>query len=114
MAEDEVWIDPQTAANGIAQWDAAAGDAESHWSTQTGAASAMGSPWGADEAGATFAGQYGGTELLTNPDVAAVFAKLVETGGNVRTAVSASLASDDVQAAGVTGLIEPGTAPGPG
>lgn len=113
MADNEVWIDPQTASNGIAQWDAAAGDAQSHWAAQTAAATGMGSPWGGDEAGSTFAGQYGGTELLDNPDVAAVFAKLVETGANVRTAINTSIASDDVQAQGVTDVIAPGTAPEP-
>lgn len=112
MTNDHVWIDPQQASNGIAQWDAAAEATQEHWSTQTASASGMGSPWGADEAGATFAEQYGGTQLLSNPDVAALFEKLVETGTNVRTAINASLASDETQAQGVTDIIEPGTAPG--
>lgn len=113
MADDSVWIEPQTASNGIAQWETAAEGTQSHWNTQTATATGMGSPWGSDEAGKTFAESYGGTELINNPDVAALFSKLVETGANVRTAVNASLASDDVQAKGVTDIIEPGTAPEP-
>lgn len=111
MADNSVWIEPQTASNGITQWETAAEDAQSHWNSQTATAAGMGSPWGSDEAGRTFAQSYGGHELINNPDVAALFSKLVETGTNVRTAVSASLASDDAQARGVTDVIEPGTAP---
>lgn len=111
MADDSVYIDPQQASNGIAQWDAAAGDAQDHWTTKTGEATGFGSPWGSDAAGQQFLANYGGNELMQNSDVAGIFKHLVETGKNVRTAIEASLASDEQQASGVEGVIEPGTAP---
>ena len=100
-AGDGVQIDPQQVSNATAQMDATAATLSSEWTTRLAAIAVLSNDatWGTDEAGRKFSGQYadaGGLEMQSAGDP--VVADVVAFGPDVRTAVEASLAADEVQA----------------
>ena len=100
-AGDGVQIDPQQVSNATAQLDATAATLSSEWQARLAAIAALSTDatWGTDESGRRFAGSYadgGGLEMQSTGDP--VVADVVAFGPDVRTAVEASLAADEVQA----------------
>lgn len=101
MAQDQVEIDPQQAANGIAQWNAAAGALKANWNSKLAEIHALHGTqtWGADGPGKAFSEAYTETGGTTFQDTAQpVIDQIVELGPKVKTAVEHSLGADEVQA----------------
>ncbi|WP_157518941.1 hypothetical protein [Modestobacter sp. Leaf380] len=108
MAEDSVYVDPQQASNGLAQWDAGSAPLKSGWTETVAAIQALNTPatWGSDGPGEEFAGGYteGADQFLTVGGE--VVDQVVQLGVDSRTAVERSIASDEVQAGHVTVEVE--------
>lgn len=102
-SNDSVHIDPAVAAGGIQAWEAADssldGMVTSTLSTIEGLEA--GSPWGSDAAGAQFAADYPASSAAVAQAIRDVGTRLHEIGSGARTAIGASLASDEEQAAPV-------------
>ena len=108
MADDHVYVDPQQASNGLAQWDAGSAPLKSGWTDTVARIAALSNAgsWGTDGPGEQFAGTYD-TESQEFLRVGGeVVDQVVKLGDDARTAVLRSIASDEVQAGHVTVEVE--------
>jgi hypothetical protein len=101
VPDDEIYLDPQTVANGVADWDAAAGSLRAAWTERLAAIDGLNtdSTWGADGPGQQFRATYADSGAL---DLEATAQPLItqdeELGGKVRTAAELTMGADAVQA----------------
>jgi len=107
MSDDSVYVDPQQASNGLAQWDAGSAPLKSGWTETVARIQALSTEatWGGDGPGQQFAETYQDSEQFLTVG-GEVVDQLVELGQNARTAVERSIASDEVQAGHVTVEVE--------
>jgi hypothetical protein len=101
VPDDEIYLDPQTVANGVADWDVAAGSLRAAWTEKLAAINALNteSTWGPDSPGQQFKATYEqsgalGFEATAQPWIT----KDEELGDKVRTAAELTMGADTVQA----------------
>jgi hypothetical protein len=102
---EQVELDPQQVANGAAQLDTAAETLQATWRERMAAIEGLhaAAPWGADEAGSTFAGAYADSGALdVGARAGATVDEITTLGTKVRTAAENTLSADELQAAEVT------------
>lgn len=119
MSQDQVDLDAQQVANGLAKWDQVAGTLESRWADLNGRINGLltTETWGADEPGSNFQesfveaeGGAGGFEAKGQVEVD----KAQRAGRNARKSCEASMAADQEQASKVGGVAVPGFGSGGG
>lgn len=108
MADEHVYVDPQQASNGLAQWDAGSAPLKSGWTDTVQRIRDLNVPatWGSDGPGEQFAGTYEDDAEQFLSVGGEVVDQVVKLGTDARTAVLQSIASDEVQAGHVTVEVE--------
>ncbi len=118
MSEDQVDLDPQQVANGLAKWDQVAATLQSRWDSINGQITGLLTPatFGSDEPGSNFQASFvdeGQAGTLADRGKKTV-QQVDETAQKVRKAAEASLAADAQQATEVGGVNVPGFKTGAG
>jgi multidrug resistance efflux pump len=101
MAYDSVHVDPDAAGAALRSWQAAVQQLERVLQSRAAAIedAEASRPWGGDNGGPLFADVYRQGAVPSRDAVQAMTRRLVELGMQVGTAIQASLASDEAQAA---------------
>jgi hypothetical protein len=101
VPDDEIYLDPQTVSNGVADWDAAASSLRAAWTEKLAAINSLHteSTWGPDGPGQQFKATYEKSGALTfEASAQPLVTQDEELGGKVRTAAELTLGADAVQA----------------
>ncbi len=118
MSQDYVFVDPEQAGAGLAQWDAAAETLQAKWASLTGEIdrALAAAPWGHDSPGDSFqssfvtdgkAGEFSGTgqKMVDN---------ITQVGEDARSAIEMSIAADADMAAAIGSVGQGGGSGGGG
>jgi hypothetical protein len=101
VPDDEIYLDPQTVSNGVADWNAAASSLREAWTEKLAAIQGLQteSTWGPDGPGQQFRAAYEESGALGFEASAQPLITLAEElGDRVRTAAELTMGADAVQA----------------
>ena len=101
MPDDEIYLDPQTVSNGVADWDASAQTLAASWAAKMGAIKGLhgAAPWGPDSAGEAFLASYDKMGAQTfETDAEPLMTQDAQLAGKVKTAAELTMGADTVQA----------------